>query len=780
MYTMNDKFSLPFFSKSKMRYCFLFTLMLFNGWITGYSQEVGTSPLEYNPQTFFHTYKTMTDDGLEKNIYPLGSTNYYIHDTLALPFIDDFSTWTFKNYDQWSLGSSVDSVAPLYRINPLPPAFPLSYSFEQTYTYSVVSTLPLVIDSVANSSYQYILYGDPLNPFIPVDTLIVWPVTSRRYFFNDLTSTIDSSIVFPDGVITDDSTLTYQVYFPQPADKSLWTDNFAYRNFSMGVNPPTMGVATLDGTNEFGRAYVPGGISSYGVNDYLTSKPIDLNYPASDSIYFSFFYQPQGLGYAPAAKDSLVLEFYDVDTRKWHHVLSIPGGIVQPFKQILVPITDAKFLKKGFQFRFKNWGNRSGNLDHWNIDYVRLDRNRNYADTLIHDVAFVHPPYSILRRYREMPYTQFTQSEVDAKWENYMSNLSNVNKTICYKFEFTDEDGNILNRYTEDYTPVSTDTNIIAPYALAGYASYSRFIQPDFNYNFQSQGWLPLPDSTRFFVKNYIINFDLDQRAENDTFLLEQKFFSHFAYDDGTAEEAIWLGTLGSMALKFNLNFPDTLRAVQFYFSPVREDESSRFIDIKVWSSLTNDASGEVYTEKRQIRILPNDPKAFINTVNNGYSTYILEEPVPLPAGEFYVGWYQNQTFKIHLGFDKNTNNKQYTYYKTTNDWDTLSFDGTVMIRPVVGPAITKQQIGVDDLENETPQLLVYPNPASDVINYQYNHPEHINRIVIYDISGKQVLQTQPNGMSQLQVNGLSPGMYFVHFDLSTHPAGVTSKIIIH
>lgn len=763
-----------------MKFKLLLVLLLLNKWINGYSQAVGTSPLEYNPDIFFQAYKSMTDEGSEKNIYPLGSLNYYIYDTLSLPFIDDFSTWTFKKYDQWSLGTPVDSVAPIYRINPLPPAFPLNYSFNQTYTYSIVSTSPVVIDSVANISYQYILYGDPINPFIPVDTLIIYPITTRRYFFNTLTSTIDSVLVFPDGTLTDDSTLTYHVYFPQPTDKSLWTDNFAYRNFSMGVDPPTLGVVTLDGTNEFGKAYVPGGISSYGINDYLTSKPIDLNYPASDSIYFSFFYQPQGLGYEPAPKDSLVLEFYDVDSRQWHHVLNIPGGPVQSFKQVLVPITDTKFLKKGFQFRFKNWGNQSGNLDHWNIDYVRLDKNRNFVDTLIHDVAFVHPPYSILRKYREMPYTQFIQSEVDAKWENYMSNLSNVNKLICYKFKFSDENGNILNLYTEDYTPVSTDTNIIAPYSVAGYASYSRFIQPDFNYNFQANGWLPLPDSTRFFVKNYIINFDADVRPENDTFLLEQKFYNYFAYDDGTAEEAIWLGTQGSMAMKFTLNYPDTLRAVQFYFSPVRENESNRFIDIKVWSSLTNDDSGEVYSEKRQIRILPDDPKAFINPINNGFSTYILDQPVPLPAGDFYVGWYQNQVFKIHLGFDKNTNNKKFTFYKTTNDWDTLAFDGTVMIRPIVGAPITKEQLSVEKEEENVAQILIYPNPASDVFYYQYNHPEQIKRIVIYDIFGKQVLQTLPNGMSQLQVNGLSSGIYFVHFDLNTHPAGITSKVIIH
>ncbi len=742
-----------------------------------HAQLIGTSPIEYNPEKFIQSSNSMYDENDNKTLYPLGSNNYYIFDTISLPFVDDFSTNKIKKYNTWDLPTAVDSTAKIYTIQPVPAAFPFNYSLTTTYSYFPnYTTTPPSVDSLINNSFTYITYGDNTNPFIPMDTLILWEINTKRFYYDTATSTIDSLLIFPDGTLTDDSTQLIHVYFPNN-DGALWIDNFAYINNSMAVNPPTIGVVTFDGTNEFGKAYVPGGVSSFGANDCFTSKPIHLNYPASDSIYLSFFYQPQGIGYEPAPKDSLVVEFYDVDQRTWIHILNIPGDTSTAFKQKLIPITNARFLKSGFQFRFKNWGNRSGNMDHWNIDYVRLDRLRNINDTLIDDVAFVYPPASILRRYREMPYTQFTQLDVDPKWENYMTNLSNTPKEICYKFIFSDQDGNVLNRYTEDYTPLSSDTNFIQPYSSNGYADYPRFIQPDFNYNFQSNGWLPLTDSTTFNVKNYIINLDTDTRQENDTFLLKQRFFSHFAYDDGTAEQAIWLGTLGSMAMKFKNNFPDTLRAVQFYFNPLKDDVSSRYIDIKVWSDLTP-STNELYTEKRQIKISPNDTMAYINPMNNGYSTYILEEPIALPAGDFYVGWYQNQTFKINLGFDKNTNSKQYSFYKTTGTWDTLSLDGSLMIRPILGSAIKKSQIGWDDLDvNE--QVIVFPNPADEFISIQWPSTIQINEIVLFDINGKQVQRYANPQTHTIDVSELIPGVYIIrcqiHQNEFTH-----HKIIIH
>ena len=100
---------------------------------------------------------------------------------------------------------------------------------------------------------------------------------------------------------------------------SRWVDNYAFVNSSYPIYPPSRGVATLDAINEFGEMYdhaVPG--PQVFQADFLTSKPIRLDsifdpvarlLTEADSIYFSFFYQPQGRGNAPDTRDSLVLEF---------------------------------------------------------------------------------------------------------------------------------------------------------------------------------------------------------------------------------------------------------------------------------------------------------------------------------------------------------------------------------------------------------------------------------------------------------------------------------------
>jgi len=753
-------------------------LFIFTGWMSVASaQEIGTSPLEYSPEKFFRAYGEMVDRGTSKALYPMGSQNFYVYDTISLPFVDDFSTYRFKNYDKWGWQAPVDSVALAFRFDTLPAAFPFSYLLDTSYTYFIVDNTPNPpsVDSIQNPDYKVILYGDTVNPFIPVDTITVWEITSLDYRADPLNLTVDSNVIIPDGSFTADSTDTIQVYFPL-SDSALWVDNFVYRNFSMGIQPPTIGVATFDGTDEFGRPYQPGAIGSFGLADFLTSAPIDLFYPPSDSIFLSFFYQSQGLGYEPDPKDSLVLEFYSPITEMWHHVLNIPGSATDTFRQTIVGVTDTNFLQDGFRFRFKNYSNLSGNLDHWNIDYVRLDRNRFATDTIIQDVAFVEPQNTILRRYMAMPYTQFTQPDIDPKWINLISNLSDVNKTISYKFRLLDESGTVLNSYTEDYPACPGDISDIQPVSVSGYATNPCWYEPDFNYNFQSAGWLPLTDSTEFYVRQFIQNFDVDNNPSNDTVVVTQRFHNYFAYDDGTAEQAIWLGTPGYVAVKFTNNFPDTLRAIQFYFNPIREDVTSRFFSLKVW---TGDLETEVYSVSRQIGVIDGDPSAVTSPYNNGFTTYFLRDTaVVLPAGDFYVGWYQNQTYKINMGFDRNRDNSQYVFYKTAGVWDTLSLEGSVMIRPMVGPRFSLQDVGVEPLPGDE-DLTVYPNPSSDAVYYTGEAAAHITAVELMDISGKVLIRQNDPVTNRIDVSAYPNGFYFLRFALEGSGRTVTRKIIV-
>lgn len=100
-------------------------------------------------------------------------------------------------------------------------------------------------------------------------------------------------------------------------DSTKWTDNNALVNDGFPLCPPNRNAATLDVLDANGRVY-DYAISNPFISEYLTSARIRLDslmepepraLTPADSIYFSFYYQPQGNGMAPEAHDSLVLQF---------------------------------------------------------------------------------------------------------------------------------------------------------------------------------------------------------------------------------------------------------------------------------------------------------------------------------------------------------------------------------------------------------------------------------------------------------------------------------------
>lgn len=100
-------------------------------------------------------------------------------------------------------------------------------------------------------------------------------------------------------------------------DQTKWTDNNVLVNDGFPFQAPNRNVATLDVLDAHGRVYEYA-ISNAFVAEYLTSARIRLDsifgptphaLTPADSLYFSFWYQPQGNGNPPETQDSLVLEF---------------------------------------------------------------------------------------------------------------------------------------------------------------------------------------------------------------------------------------------------------------------------------------------------------------------------------------------------------------------------------------------------------------------------------------------------------------------------------------
>ena len=160
------------------------------------------------------------------------------------------------------------------------------------------------------------------------------------------------------------------------ATSDLWLDSGAFINSTFCDNPVTVGVATFDGIDKFGNRYSTSTARQYC--DTLTSKPIRLAFAASlpdTTIWMSFYYQPQGLGIAPASQDSMLLLFKD-STGTWNRVWNKTGTTKQPFQRVFIHVNDGKYFFDGFQVRFMNYGPPNKNSDHWN--YACADCSKTF------------------------------------------------------------------------------------------------------------------------------------------------------------------------------------------------------------------------------------------------------------------------------------------------------------------------------------------------------------------------------------------------------------------
>ena len=91
------------------------------------------------------------------------------------------------------------------------------------------------------------------------------------------------------------------------------------------------------------------------------------------------------------------------------------------FKKVIA-LKDTNYYHSQFEFRFTNYATFIRNLDHWHIDYVRLDLdadtiNKRYHLGLSGKVCFE-------QGYQQIPRKQYTGISADY-FKNYVRNLFN-------------------------------------------------------------------------------------------------------------------------------------------------------------------------------------------------------------------------------------------------------------------------------------------------------------------------------------------------------------------
>ncbi|MDD5569541.1 MAG: T9SS type A sorting domain-containing protein [Bacteroidales bacterium] len=558
-------------------------------------------------------------------------------------------------------------------------------------------------------------------------------------------------------------------------DSSLWLDSCAFINRDLGKNPVTLGVATFDALDKNGKLY-DNASSTSEVSDYLTSKPIRLDSTnelppqpinVSDSVYFSFYYQPQGNSdNSPEPGDSLVLEFFSPVDTTWKTVWSSAGGMTyqqfyniyqKSFRLIMLPVRDSIYFKNGFKFRFKNYASvansyepswASGIVDQWNIDYVYMNKGRTIGDTIFDDVAFVDKIGSLLNDYQSMPWDHFkadsTGKIVDALNIVY-KNLSDSTKNVKRDFVITDLSGSTL-----PYNYTGGNLNI-SPF------SEEIFTVPIKNYSLTLNSY----DTTTLEVEASV-NTTPDDNGNNDTVKARQVFSDYYAYDDGVPEAGWGLtgsnAKKGKAACKFILNKSDTLKEVQIYFNRTLNEANKKMFYLGIWTSLVPE--NVVYKSNSPV------PFPEFEDSLNEFHTYYLETPLYC-SGTIYIGWYQTTNDNLNMGFDLNNEfgwSGTYNgnlFYNTDGTWQNSSYKGALMMRPVFKKVIP-QAVENNDFKNN---ILVYPNPAKDFINIKNETNEKKLRIVIFDFLGRERINSIINtdsGNTKINLNDFGEGLYII------------------
>lgn len=726
---------------------FLTVVLFLSTTLLSFAQETIEPIRAANRKSFSNVLKSTTS---------IDSTFIYSFDTLALPLFDDFSSSKFqqKNAQPGDPNVTEQVFFRLTDLSNAPLASQVVYTSAATKIFTtqngatVETTLPALQIKVGDFSAYPVQYTT-VNAYPPY------------YIYDTLDFVNDPDTVY---ITTPEYTqATARLFFAQVGNpQAIWVDDFAYHNYTHAFNPWSLGVVTFDGLDENGYPYSFGSTTS-GSADVLTSKTIDLSsYIPNDSIYLSFLVQPKGLGDEPEASDSIVLEFYNQALDTWNLMWKLNGSPLSDFKIGHVKITQAAYLTAGFKFRFRNIGGLSGMLDEFHLDYVHIRTGSGYQDTLFKDFAFVYPINTLLEDYTQVPWDHWVNSPIHMTDSAMItvrngSNIAenNLNGTVAIKHAGV----------------VEGSFNLIGQTLSGGQANYApRTVYTSFHDFKSGYAYSVTPGlEEKSFEIIGAASSQFPNFAKNDSTFSTQYFGNEYAYDDGSAEAAYGItGSQARLAYRFVPYEADTLLGVKIHFVPTVNDVSDKLFLLTVWSDNNGQPGTVLYQDEFFFPRTPmyeNDRGVFTDYYLNDTALSLLNAP-------FYVGYRQIDEDRLNVGFDRNTDNSNNTFYSLNGgaSWQTSSIPGSMMMRPIFSTN------GNADLGINTHSELnwsVYPNPTASYlsINWQENTPFPGGQIT--DINGRILLEMETN-QSTVDMTHLPVGMYF--FQLNGH-AGAIKKI---
>lgn len=534
-------------------------------------------------------------------------------------------------------------------------------------------------------------------------------------------------------------------------DLRWWTpESRVWVNRTMGINAPSIGVATFDGADPTGRPYLVEGQGS-GFGDSLISKPINLAMVPNqvrNTVVLSFFWQKQGRGEMPDAQDIFQLLFKRANGQ-WQIVWQVNGLAEVPtdvFQYQTIAITDPAYFHSGFQFIFRSSANKTGPFDTWNLDYVWLDQNRRTSTPAIKDRAITGLPkgsffgdYTLVTA--EMA-RNFNPSLLDTLTVGFI-NLDSLVQPIEYSAV-------LVNKKTGQVNQNLNDGTVLDPIPQ-GFQRRDMMLFPP------RPSLLPQGDSLAMELRFILFSGDqayqrptggvfpqIDFR-QNDTLSIPLTLAKNLAYDDGTAEFSIGLSQNGgSVLIEYAVQEPDILSALDVHFPFIPGGQENRRMEILIMSEL-----GPINQNLLASQVINIPPYAG----RDQFTRIKLFRPVAV-NGRFYIGWRHIGNLPVAVGLDNNNAPPRKLFTNTRGIWEAEDdVKAALMFRPVLDKGVIQH---VDWVRQEKSPF-IFPNPADDRIYFA----TEVQGFEIYDLNARLV-QSESNVSMQAEVSFLKPGMYLI------------------
>jgi len=651
------------------------------------------------------------------------NNTYRTSDTLSLPFFDDFSyNSVYPSSKYWT-----DNFVFVNRsFGDNPPSMGVA-TFDaiddKGKLYGHASSSTFLADMLTSKyiNLESITYTNPIQ----ISTSLLW-----YYSAND------------------------DMYFPSD---SLWyNDSGILLNCKTDPTTYNVAMAVFYKKNPEG-SYINTANNLYYFNvsnsEFIKIEPLITHvYSPSDSIYMSFYYQPQGLsGNAPEFADSLVLQF-STSTKPWTSVWRKEGSVNTEFTQVMIPIDNLDYFTNSFRFRFMNYASTgtsylpswNSNCDFWNIDYVLIDKGRSTNKPHHDDIVFINKQVQLLEQYTNIPWKHYNYNN-SLKMDSLEFSIRNLNDTLKQVFR-------LFNIYERKDIPLQTFQYLAGSENINPLADMNLKFPANVNYFNSTE-----PDTVSFSIIATISSGTTEgyeHFRKNDTLIQTHSFKNYYAYDDGTSENGFGLSGTGTqnalLAYKFTTLKADTLRGISMFFNRTINDANQKYFILQVWKD-NNGKPGElIHSQTGQRPMFPDGLNKF---------HYYALDTARFVSGTFYVGWKQTTTDLLNVGFDVNNDVRHNTFYNIAGSWLVSPYEGALMIRPVFSdsPVLSNSLNNNNDIS-----LTIFPNPTNNFLNIKTD--SDIIRIEFFDYTGRKLINCQ-SANTVVDVSGLEQGIYLVKIE---------------